>query len=350
MKKLMTRVICIIFVLLMLIETGYCGESRNDAEFELDPAGATGYALIDLNLRAGPTSKSAKLGVIPAGGMFVLTGAEANTEGYLGVEYEGTTGYAFAAYIMINLPDVAPDIIYDAVNAYDSQFKSNQIEMPGLTHEALYTGKTWNARLNQDQYNMPVCYNMAKKLVSVQRELKQSGKSLVIYEAYRPRDVQKLVNEKLGNLMDTNASVRKLINTWGKSWFIAKSVSNHQKGYAVDITMATVTKYETHEIKGVPLDIPIEYSYDLMPTDIHELSPKAASLAYGADSKSKTAWQTVPEANTMTDAARMLRDACVKGGLFPLASEWWHFNDLDARAASGARGSGEFEITGNLSR
>lgn len=86
-----------------------------------------------------------------------------------------------------------------------------------------------------------------------------------------------------------------------------------------------------------------------MPTDIHELSPKAASLRRGVDSKSATAWRAVPETGTMTDDACLLRDVCVNAGLSPLASEWWHFNDLDARTASGAKGSGGFEITGNIS-
>ena len=87
-----------------------------------------------------------------------------------------------------------------------------------------------------------------------------------------------------------------------------------------------------------------------MPTDIHELSPAAASLAYGVNSKSKTAWKSVPDAGTMNQAALELRGYCVNAGLSPLASEWWHFNDIDAMNATGGKGNGQFEITGNVSR
>ena len=37
-----------------------------------------------------------------------------------------------------------------------------------------------------------------------------------------------------------------------------------------------------------------------------------------------------PAADTMNEAALLLRTYCTDAGLTPLASEWWHFNDLDA--------------------
>ena len=37
----------------------------------------------------------------------------------------------------------------------------------------------------------------------------------------------------------------------------------------------------------------------------------------------------------MTESAIKLRDYCTGVGMSPLASEWWHFNDLDAREEIG---------------
>ena len=44
-----------------------------------------------------------------------------------------------------------------------------------------------------------------------------------------------------------------------------------------------------------------------------------------------------PPAPTMNAPALKLRQYCTDAGLSPLASEWWHFNDLEANAAIGSR-------------
>ena len=317
--------------------------------FELPIEGTTGYGVIDLVFRADDSNQSTKLGVIPAGAPFTIL---AEGSKYFQVSYEGQVGYAYKTYTMVNLPDLIPSIIYDAINSYDSQFKSCGVDIPNTTHETLYTAKTWNAKLGYEEYNMPVLYTMAKKIAEVQNNMKADNTSLVLYEAFRPMTVQSLVNLELGNLAKTNKTVNNAINNsgWSKSWFIAKSVSNHQKGYAIDCSMADVSTFERQEIKGIRVTVPVDYEVLEMPTAIHELSPAAASLAYGVDSKSKTAWKSVPNAATMNQAALELRNYCVNAGMSPLASEWWHFNDLDARAETGAKGNGQFEISGNVSR
>ena len=66
-----------------------------------------------------------------------------------------------------------------------------------------------------------------------------------------------------------------------------------------------------------------------MPTEMHELSTKAINYQYPYSSTKKTGWQNIPLAETMTEDAKLLRYICTGAGLTPLASEWWHFNDLD---------------------
>lgn len=65
-----------------------------------EPAAASAATTLQaLNLRAGPAVTDPILLVIPAGGEVGLTGA--SDGGYLGVEYDGTVGWADAAYLMV---------------------------------------------------------------------------------------------------------------------------------------------------------------------------------------------------------------------------------------------------------
>jgi len=69
-------------------------------------AGAAGVAT-ELNLRAGPSTSDAVLAVMPAGAMVTLTGQASN--GFAGVVYNGTTGWAFAAYLGAGEPTPTPN-------------------------------------------------------------------------------------------------------------------------------------------------------------------------------------------------------------------------------------------------
>ena len=69
-----------------------------------------------------------------------------------------------------------------------------------------------------------------------------------------------------------------------------------------------------------------------MPTPIHELSMSAATYAKPVAIFSTTAWKSAPmtEAMSANEPARALQRYCTSAKLTPLASEWWHFNDLAA--------------------
>jgi D-alanyl-D-alanine dipeptidase len=49
------------------------------------------------------------------------------------------------------------------------------------------------------------------------------------------------------------------------------------------------------------------------------------------------------------DAAQRLQKYCTDAGLTPLASEWWHFNDLYTRQLVTNTGTGDFVLTECLS-
>ena len=86
-----------------------------------------------------------------------------------------------------------------------------------------------------------------------------------------------------------------------------------------------------------------------MPTLMHELSPRAARYTAPVASHSSTAWKKAAHSSTFNQSAFTLESYLTDAGLTPLASEWWHFNDLDSYQATSNAGSGNFSIEKVLS-
>ena len=309
---------------------------KTDSQFELPLAGATGYASVPLSLTAtaGGTDKTAEL---KAGEAFRIL--EEQGDSWRVETRNGASGWVPHRYAFVNLPDILPSIVYDITNADASVFVSAGKDIPGITGQKLYDSRMLNERLEDNEYLVPVLYAMAKKIAAAQKAALAKGDTLVIVETFRPLDTQLLVAKQLGALSDADSEVRRGISTapWGIGWFIANQVSTHQKGCAMDVTLAklkTVRRYRSgaYVYSRASLYEPYE-----MPTPIHELSSRAVSLAEPVNSRSATAWKAVAAAPTMNEPALKLRQYCTDAGLSPLASEWWHFNDLEANAAIGSR-------------
>ncbi|MDR2167075.1 MAG: hypothetical protein LBE35_04390, partial [Clostridiales bacterium] len=66
----------------------------------------------------------------------------------------------------------------------------------------------------------------------------------------------------------------------------------------------------------------------------HELSPQAAIFAYPVDVNSDTAWRGATLSPNITWGAQLLLGYATEAGGTPMASEWWHFNDLEGVAIS----------------
>lgn len=113
------------------------------------------------------------------------------------------------------------------------------------------------------------------------------------------------------------------------NWFIATSVSNHQVGYAIDVSLVKITEKTEKNISGYIVTEIQAYTEYEMPTRIHELSFSAATFT-GPVAARTDAWKTATLAPTMNEPAIKLQNYCTNAGLYPLASEWWHFNDIDA--------------------
>ena len=302
-------------------------------DLELPVVGATGFASIDLNLRKDADIASETIEVLAPGTAFEILEEKGD---WWKVKTPTSSGWVAHIYCFINLPDVIPSIVYNNTNTYASKFVTSGKSIPGITGEALYSGKTYNERLGKDEFIVPVLYAMSKKIFLAQQYALEEGNSLVIYEGYRPYAVQQKVVAAVTALANADPQVMAGISTppWGMNWFIATSISNHQMGYAIDVTLAEVHSQEEITVGDYLATEISDYTEYTMPTPIHELSMAAVTFTKPVKSTSPTEWQSAVLADTMNEAAINLQKYAVHAGLTPLASEWWHFNDLDAREAT----------------
>lgn len=317
-----------------------------EGEFELPLQGASAYVMANTNMY----DESGASKALSAGTSLQIIGEE---NGKLIVKAEdGFTGNINSYECMLNLPDVIPSIVYMDTNSTKSVFMSSGYEIPNVTGEQLYNVEQYNQRLGRNEFNMPIMFDTAKKVMAVQKAALAEGYSLCIVETYRPMDTQKAVCDNLKELEASESAVRNGIvgSGWSENWFIAQGISNHQRGYAMDVTLVEVKETEICTSGNYAYVNVSKYEEVQMPTKIHELSDASIALAYGVKSSSATAWKDVPLANTMNDVAIRLQNYCVNAGFTPLASEWWHFNDLDAKNnAGGSLSDGEYFLQTNLS-
>lgn len=303
-----------------------------------------------------PSATAGVMAILPAGTDFTVLEEQGKwwkiqcTTDYQegGQQLHGETiGWVEHRWCMINLPDVIPSMIYDAANGYGSKFVSCGKPLKNITGRALYPGKMQNDRLGEREFMMPVLYAMAPRLCAAQRAALAQGNCLVLYEGYRPLETQVEVSRALRALMQEDAEVKAAVSSapWGIGWFIATGASNHQHGYAVDVSLARVVSAEERRTGNFRYIRTKEYDLYQMPTAIHELSRAAVTFTSPVGSNSMTAWKSAKLAPGMTQTAIALQGYCTGAELSPLASEWWHFNDLTARQGVISNlGKGDFQI------
>lgn len=173
----------------------------------------------------------------------------------------------------------------------DDEFSSNLIlvnsEYDDFIIDLRYATKNnITCEILYDNNLMYLQKNTLKKLIQVNEELKTKGYKLKIWDAYRPLAVQK-----------------KLWAVCPNANFIANPFttgSNHNRGAAVDITLVTLT--------GQPVE---------MPTDFDEFGEKCRR-GYKWSKKA-------------TENVDLLTDIMEKNGFTSINSEWWHFDDCDAK-------------------
>lgn len=307
--------------LIFLIKEGYA--------YELPIMGTTGYAAS--YLKAEPAEEGGSAFTVQSGEAFTIL--DEKDDKWL-IAYGHNTGWIDNTYCFINLPDVLPSAIYDCTNAYKANYVSSGIGIPNVYGETLYNAVSYNKRLGKEEFIVPVSHHTAKKICKAQQTALKNGDTLVISECYRPLELQQKIASNLKNLAAQNEVVQEGLTKdgWNLGWFISTGKSAHQNGYAIDVSLAKIKTQKTSEINGYGyINITGYIEYD-MPTAMHELSVAAVAFEHPVDSASKIAWKNVSLAKTMTTPAEFMQAYFVNAGLIPLASEWWHFTDLDTKA------------------
>ena len=309
---------------------------------ELPVEGATGWAAVTIPLYSEADVESDVLSDFKAGQVFAII---SETDDFWYVETgDGISGWVEHVACLINLPDVIPSIVYNITNAYSALTRSSGFEIPGVTGEKLYDAWSFNHRLLREEFIVPTLYSTSKMLYEAQQLALKAGDTIIMHEAYRAHESQQRSVRLLKELMKENEEVDDAINDgpWNLNWFIATSLSNHQRGVAFDVNLGKVISHEILHFGEVSFPRITEYEEYIMPTTIHELSPLAVIFERPVSSRSRDAWRDVPPAETMTPGALRLQSYFDGAGFTPLASEWWHFNDLDGAdiaAGLGIRGS-----------
>ncbi len=308
-----------------------------DGVFELPLTGATGFVTVKTALK--PVA-GRQAGTLKPGQRFTI---EAD-EGEAWIVSSGSIGGRLASDdVMLNLPDVIPSIVYDDVNGDAAIFTSSGVDLPGVTGKRLYVSKAFNSRLQVPEYSMAVLYPMARKIQAAQRAALANGETLILYQAFRPHATQKKVSLALIGLHKENKKVRSGIDNsgWGISSFIALNLSSHQLGTAIDVSLGKVTGTRTMQGRDYSYTEADATEYE-MQTRMHELSTASSTYTHPVRTKTGSAWKKAPLNPAMTKAAKRLQRYAVAAGLTPLASEWWHFDDWDARKHVAAGSNGRY--------
>ena len=323
----------------------YINYPEQGGAIELPVRGATGWAASKMPLRVKPEQGADVVLLLSPGQGFTIIKEQGDWWNVRIGGYGGISGWVPHSGCFINLPDVIPSLVFDITNAYSSSMRSMGHEIPDITGYALYEAWAFNRRLDRHEFIVPALYATSKRIFAAQQAALADGNTIIIYEAFRPRETQQRVVDNLRRLMDANAEVRNAINSppWGLGWFISTGVSNHQRGVAIDVGLGRIVASEIRASGAYAYTHVTAFERHEMPTPIHELSPQAATFTRPVSSSSACAWRNAVLARGMTEGAVLLQHYLTDTGFTPLASEWWHFNDLD-----GARAANEIGITGGF--
>lgn len=246
-----------------------------------------------------------------------------------GVDIGGQIGYIDSNYCMINLPEYVGSLCnYDITNSYDSIFMAHGFEIPGLTGEVIKGFE--DVQLSDKSFLVPLLYPTARKLEDAIDNAREKGYRLKIYEAFRPHEASVYMYKKASEIQYTTlpestywgddpgvvltiterdengASVTRRKTYWelmndsnnsfNLSAFVSAGISKHNIGVAMDLTLES-----------------LETGYEMpMQTDLHDLSQ------YSARAQNN-------------DYAKELSRIMMSAGYGDLYSEWWHFQDNEAR-------------------
>lgn len=240
-------------------------------------------------------------------------------DGYFQVQVDGRMGFIDSNYCLINLPEYLGKLCsYDIRNSYDSIYLVHDFAIPNVT--GVVTAGYENVLVEDGNFLVPLLYPTARKLRQAAETALEQGYRLKIYDAFRPKEAtveiyeltSEILNQELPEMSVTGepasqyrrngkaATYQSLMTngTYQLNHFLAKGVSRHNLGVAVDLTL---------EYADTRQEI-------LMQSQMHDLS-----------------WYSVTARNN--DSANTLASIMKSAGFGTLSSEWWHFQDDQAKNA-----------------
>ncbi len=322
--------IILAFAVQCLAGAGFLLRARADG-FSAELSGTTGWGTTSLAMYQEDMSQ---IGTIEAKEPFRILGRY--NENLLQIEYNGTTGYVDIGNVLINLPDVEPDIIYNLTNTSGSVFTATTergttnlklsifgeqlyyngdvLDFYDKTSVADKAGKVWNEKLGRYEFIVPILFTAAERISAARAMAAADGFNFKIYDAYRTNTATHLMSSSFNSLYEqTGGSL--VLGGYDTSFFVASALSAHNIGCAIDVTM----------VRGLE-------EAD-MPTKMHVLSGDAVLLnasggRMAADLYGKPySYYAENFVATMTDDAKRMCAYMIEAGMTGLGSEWWHFQD-----------------------
>ena len=241
--------------------------------------------------------------------------------GMFKIRYDATNyGWIDSNYCMINLPEYIGDLCeYNITNSYGSIYMVHEYEIPEVTNTVIKGYE--KVQMANKQQLVPLLYPAAVKLVNAAFTARDLGYTLKIYDSFRPqaatRSIYDLTQKILEDPIPETTFTEKVLEDlpvleegqtlsykqlmtdngrYGLNNFLAKGTSNHNMGAALDLTLEKTKNGKEME----------------MQTSIHDLS-----------------WYSEVKKNN--NNAKTLRSIMTGAGFGTLSSEWWHFQDNDAR-------------------
>ena len=315
------------------------GQTMPDSEFaavsgELvqetkeSPIYCTIWPLKNLKTYADP-EKTTAVSTIKAGTAWCVVEEQGNM---FGIRQDGEIRYVESDHCLINLPEYMDDLcLYNITNSYKSLYMVHEFEIPKVT--GVVTKGYEKVKMDSGEYLVPLLYPTAKKLAEACRIALENGYQLKIYDAFRPQAAtveiydltEKILEEDLPekpytknftikelNLPDPKKELNPDTNEeeevpltyqdvmlgedYTLNYFLAKGGSMHNLGLALDLTM-------------VDLDTGKDVKTQ---TSMHDLSQ----------------YSVLAKNNKI---AKKLAEIMTSAGFGGLVSEWWHFQDNDAK-------------------
>lgn len=315
------------------------GQTMPDSEFAAisgdltqqtkeSPIFCTIWPLKDLKTYADP-EKTTAVSTIKAGSAWCVVDERGDM---FGIYQDGQIRYVESNFCLINLPEYMDDLCsYDITNSYSSLYMVHEFEIPKVTN--VVTKGYEKVRMKSGEYLVPLLYPTAKRLVEAARKALEEGYRLKIYDAFRPQAAtaqiydltEKMLEEELPEKPFTKKYTLEQLKLpkpkkeknpqthqeeevpltyadvmlgeeYTLNYFLARGGSMHNLGLALDLTMVDLSTGK--EVK--------------MQTSMHDLS------CYSVLSKNNK-------------AANKLGEIMKSAGFGGLVSEWWHFQDNEAR-------------------